>query len=101
MHPSSLQQGNGVSQQHQNLHSFLVQTKTGSLKKKTNVIKNAFITPKFKTVEVLETQSLLKISAYKGTGLKDIKGILSTLDIVITGCQEAYSNSAPSFFITQ
>ncbi len=98
---SSIHQGNSLTQQPQNLHYFLVQTKPGSLKKLTNPIKTAFNTQKFKTVEVLESLSYLKISAIKGTKLEDIKEILANMNLVIIGCREEYSNTAPSFFSIQ
>ena len=83
---------------HPNLHYFLISTKSGSLKGKTSRLNSVFTSPRYNLVEVNESQSILKLTAFKGTKIEDIKLILSGLNIGIKNFREEYANSAPAFF---
>ena len=95
---SSVNTSNSSQGVQHNSHYFLITTKPGILKGRTNELKAAFRDPGLNLFEVNETQSIIKIIAQKGTRIHDIKMILAGLNIGIKNFQEEYTNSAPAFF---
>ena len=84
--------------QQQNIHFFLLNTKTGSMKGMSSTLKSAFSASPYISISVIEKKSRLKITAQKGTKIEDIKLILASFNIGCLNYQEAYSIAPPAFF---